>query len=89
MITKSKLALVATLVAVSFATPAFAQTFAFSGGESSVHYNGAQSHGNFAPTAQNHRAAVGKNGEGVYDQVPDNQTDQPSAGLAIGGISWH
>jgi hypothetical protein len=62
MITKSKLALVATLVAVSFATPAFAQTFAFSGAEPSVHYNGPQSHGNFAPTAQDHRAAFGKNG---------------------------
>jgi hypothetical protein len=61
MITKSKLAIVATLAAANFATPAFAQSFAFSGAEStalSAYYNRGPSYWDYAPTIRKKQTVV-------------------------------
>jgi hypothetical protein len=82
MFTKSKLALAAIVVAVGFASPAFAQSFAFSGAETaelSAYYNGQPSYWDYAPAAHNQRPAIRKDGYRAYGLVPANQTYWPSA----------
>ena len=81
MITKSKLAIVATLTAASFATPAFAQSFAFSGAEStalSAYYNRGLSYWDYAPTIRNKQTVV-DDGSHAHAQVSDSRNIWPSA----------
>jgi len=89
MITKSKLALVAALVAVAFTTPAFAQSASFNSTDSAA-FN---AYLDLPPsywdqTAQSKQTVV-HNGYNAYAKVTGEQTAQPSAGEAIGGLSWH
>jgi hypothetical protein len=80
MFKKSKLALIASVVAVGFASPAFAQSFAFSGAETaavSAYDDGQPSYWNYAPAAHNQRSA--KDGYRAYGLVPAGQTVWPSA----------
>jgi hypothetical protein len=88
MITKSKLAIVGTLVAASFATPAFAQSVNFSGAEStalSAYFDLPAGYWDHAQTVGNNKNSIRGEGYNARAQVQDRQTVWPSA-AALGSL---
>ena len=88
MITKSRLALLATLVATSFATPAFAGA-AFNAADSAALNAYLDLPPSYWDQTTRSKKAVVHNGYHAYAKVTVEQPAQPYAGLAIGGLSWH
>jgi hypothetical protein len=83
MMKKFRWVCVATVLATGFASPALAQSFAFSGSEAkalSAYYDGQQLW-DYAPASRGGLTATRTNGRKLYDMAPDvqSQTCWPSA----------
>jgi hypothetical protein len=83
MMKKIKWVCLAAVLATSFASPALAQSFAFSGSETGAlsAYYGGQQLWDYAPISRGGPTATRTHGLKLYDVAPDvqSQTDWPSA----------
>ena len=83
MMKKIKWVCLAAVLATGFASPALAQSFAFSGSETNAlsSYYGGQKLWDYAPTSRGGLTAVRTHGRKLYDVAPDvqSQTYWPSA----------
>jgi hypothetical protein len=83
MMKKFRWVCLATVLATGFASPALAQSFAFSGSETDAlsSYYGGQQLWDYAPTSRGGLAATRTHGLKLYDEAPDaqSQTYWPSA----------